>query len=439
MKCLILAAGRGSRLSGKGEPKPLIHLLGLPLIERVIAGAIKAGIGEFVVATGYREDELRAFLKELSKKRGVAIECVSNPDWQRGNATSVLAAKERLKDEERFLLVMADHLFDQQILKELEQYPLEGGSVCLATDYNTKNPFVDPADVTKVLTADGRIKAIGKGLGEYNGFDTGLFLCTPSIFEAVEESIEKEGDATLSGAIRVLAEKGRAFAMDIKGRFWIDVDDEGAFRKAEEHLLSSLKKPTDGPVARLINRHFSVAITRHLVETSLTPNQISIMCFAMSVVASLIIALPSYLALFVGAMVAQAASIVDGCDGEVARLKFMESDYGGWFDAVLDRYSDAFLLAALTWHAYAEDGSALTLLTGFLAITGSFMTSYTADKYDSLMKARLLKGGALRIGRDVRVFILFLGAILNMVFPALLLIAVVMNLETVRRLIICRR
>ncbi len=43
-------------------------------------------------------------------------------------------------------------------------------------------------------------------------------------------------------------------------------------------------------------------------------------------------------------MVAQVASIIDGCDGEIARLKRLESDFGAWFDAVLERYADAFLL-----------------------------------------------------------------------------------------------
>ena len=68
------------------------------------------------------------------------------------------------------------------------------------------------------------------------------------------------------------------------------------------------------------------------------------------------------------------------------------------------------------------------------------MLSYTADKYDNLMRERIQargKGG-LRMGRDVRVFLIFLGAVANMVLPVLVLIAVVMNLETLRRVSIAR-
>jgi CDP-L-myo-inositol myo-inositolphosphotransferase len=90
------------------------------------------------------------------------------------------------------------------------------------------------------------------------------------------------------------------------------------------------------------------------------------------------------------------------------------------------------------WHVYADKMDSLILLIGFLAIIGSFMLSYTADKYDSLMRDRISHGKGLRLGRDIRVFVIFLGAIFNQVYLALIVIAVVMNIETIRRLIICR-
>ena len=55
----------------------------------------------------------------------------------------------------------------------------------------------------------------------------------------------------------------------------------------------------------------------------------------------------------------------------------------------------------------------LSVVFGFVAIVGSFLTSYTADKYDGLMARRLRGASYFRLGRDVRVFVIFLGAILN--------------------------
>ena len=66
------------------------------------------------------------------------------------------------------------------------------------------------------------------------------------------------------------------------------------------------------------------------------------------------------------------------------------------------------------------------------------MVSYTADKYDRLMRARIRRGKGFRLGRDVRVFLIFLGALLNQTALTLAIIAAVMNIETIRRVIICR-
>ena len=145
----------------------------------------------------------------------------------------------------------------------------------------------------------------------------------------------------------------------------------------------------------------------------------------------------SYIPLIIGGILAQISSIIDGCDGEVARLKYQESSYGGWFDAVLDRYADAFLLFGLTWHLYSNGGGNLYLIIGFFAITGSFMLSYTADKYDNLMKI-YINTKNIRIGRDMRIFVILLGALLNQVELILIFVAVVMNIEAIRRMIICK-
>jgi CDP-L-myo-inositol myo-inositolphosphotransferase len=179
-------------------------------------------------------------------------------------------------------------------------------------------------------------------------------------------------------------------------------------------------------------------ISRRLVNHRITPNQISLFSFLCSVLAAGLFAFGGYLYLLLGGFMAQFASVIDGSDGEVARLKFQSSSYGGWFDAVLDRYADAFLLFGLTWHTYVYTSNSLILWIGFMAIIGSFMLSYTADKYDNLMRNRIRRVKGFRLGRDVRVFAILLGAILNQVFLMLIVIAVVMNIETIRRLIICR-
>ena len=437
MKCLIIAAGKGSRLQHRGDSKPLIPILGMPLIERVIRAAMEAGAEEFYVVIGYQGERVRLFLERLAERLAIGIVPLMNDDWDKDNGLSVLKAQGVL--HEPFLLLMADHLFDPNLVRPLTTLTLEDGEIALVVDGNTRNPLVDMDDVTRVKVEDGmsngKIRNIGKGLADFTGFDTGCFLCSTGIFKALEQSNEKDGDTTLSGAVRVLAAEGHVKAIPTDD-FWIDVDDPAAFRKAEQALLNRLRdKPNDGPVARYLNRPISVRISRHLVKYNVTPNQISGFSFLCSVLGAGLFAVGGYVALLLGGVLAQFASIIDGCDGEVARLKYQSSDFGGWFDAVLDRYADAFLLFGLTWHLLAVDANGWILFAGFMAIIGSFMLSYTADKYDNLMRDRVRAGskGGLRMGRDVRVFLIFLGAAANLVLPVLVVIAVVMNVETVRR------
>lgn len=434
MKCLILAAGEGRRICGEGESKPLIPLLGVPLIERVIRSALESGADEFYVVTGYEGERVRDFLKRLEERLKIRITPLVNDRWEEGNGLSVLKARDVL--DEPFLLLMGDHLFDPQMARALIVHEPPEGEIALVVDEDLANPLVDTEDVTRVKVEDGRIRDIGKGLADFNGFDTGIFLCSSAIFNALDQSMEKDGDTTLSGGVRVLAAEGRANAVPVSG-FWIDVDDPPALKRAEKALLDRLRdKPNDGPVSRYLNRPLSALLSRRLVKVGIAPNQISLFSFLFSLVAAGLFALGGYPALAAGGILAQLASIIDGCDGEVARLKYRTSEFGGWLDAVLDRYADAFLLFGMTWHLMATKASGLILFTGFMAIIGSFMLSYTADKYDSLMLERIETGGGgrLRLGRDVRVFIIFLGAVTNQVLPALALIAIAMNLETVRRI-----
>ena len=436
MQCLIIAAGQGRRLRHQGDSKPLVPLLGVPLIERVIRAAREAGADDFYVVIGYQGDRLRTFLTRFAQRLAIRMTVLLNDEWEKENGLSVLKADGYLT--EPFLLLMADHVFDPAGAQALMHVSLEKDAIALGVDVDLHNPLIDMADVTRVKTDGSRITQIGKGLSDFNGFDTGIFVCTPAIFGALTTCIEQNGNATLSAAVQVLAARGKATAVPIRG-FWIDVDDPVAFGKAERALLAQLRdKPNDGPVARYVNRPLSIRLSRRLVQYAITPNHISVFSFGCSVLAAGLFVLGSYATLVAGGVLAQFASIIDGSDGEVARLTFQSSTYGGWLDAVLDRYADAFLLFGLTWYAYADTPQGLVLVIGFLAIIGSFMVSYTADKYDHLMATQISRGRGFRLGRDVRVFLIFLAAICNQVCLVLGVIAVLMNLETIRRLIVCR-
>ncbi len=134
---------------------------------------------------------------------------------------------------------MSDHMVDHRIITNLIKYYQDQNSdenSVLCVDYNLQNPLVDLDDVTKVQTEGDSIKEIGKQISEYNCFDTGIFLCSPYIFKALEESSKLHNDTSLSGAINVSSTRNSAKTFDISGSFWIDVDDMPAFSKAETFI-----------------------------------------------------------------------------------------------------------------------------------------------------------------------------------------------------------
>jgi 1L-myo-inositol 1-phosphate cytidylyltransferase / CDP-L-myo-inositol myo-inositolphosphotransferase len=236
MKCLIIAAGQGTRLSGVGDSKPLVPLLGTPLIIRVIETACKGGATVFYVVVGYRSEKVREILTIYAQDSGVVIHFIENDEWWKQNGISVLKARGII--DEPFFLLMSDHIIEASILSRLKEKCSDTRcpfSVVLAVDTRLENnPLVDLDDVTKVRmeVETGNIMGIGKTIPIYNAFDTGIFYCKPALFDALAESVER-GDSSLSGGIRVLCSEMKAGVMDIGEASWIDVDNEEMLKKAE--------------------------------------------------------------------------------------------------------------------------------------------------------------------------------------------------------------
>jgi len=105
-----------------------------------------------------------------------------------------------------------------------------------------------------------------------------------------------------------------------------DVDD------AEWRLLRRLIKDTDGFMARHVERPISLRIARHLASTAITPNQITLLSVGIGLSGALFFLCSQWVCQTVGALLFLAHSILDGCDGELARLKFQETRFGGIID-----------------------------------------------------------------------------------------------------------
>jgi len=227
-------------------------------------------------------------------------------------------------------------------------------------------------------------------------------------------------------------------AFDISDNYWLDMDDDSALKNAKSLLFEKLKKNTDGPVSRILNRPMSNKISKLLLKTKITPNQISLISFIVGLFGALFFYLGDYVYLVIGGILVHLSSIIDGCDGEVARLKLVESKYGGWFDAVLDRYADAIIIFGMVHGHWILHNDIIIWTIGFMALMGSFINSYTADKYDAIFRKEINKINGIRMGRDIRLFIIFIGALSNQILITLAIIAIISNFVSIRRLVALR-
>jgi 1L-myo-inositol 1-phosphate cytidylyltransferase len=232
-QCLILAAGNGSRLRAISAdlPKPLVEFQGRPILEHIVRRAQEARIEEFVIVLGYRGGQIRDWFER--RYNGTArFTWVVNPDYHKSNGVSALRARNALHDN--FLLLMADHIFEPETARMMVRQRLAPGEVILGVDPKIDRIY-DIDDATKVRRRGDRIVDIGKEIEEYDAIDTGMFLCTPTLFEDLDHA-SRDGNCSLSDGMRRLAGDERLRALEIDAP-WHDLDTPEAFAHADAEGL----------------------------------------------------------------------------------------------------------------------------------------------------------------------------------------------------------
>ena len=229
---VVLMAGTGSRLRAGGEllPKPLVPILGRPLISYIAEALEKAGIQTLHGIVGANGDQLIDSLRP-SLPASLHLNPIPNPEWQKQNGVSVLCAARHVA--EPFLLTMGDHLFDPAILP-LVLESSEPSCLNLAIDKKLETIF-DIDDAMKVQTSDDRVVTLGKNLDSYDAIDTGIFLCPAGLFDYLRRA-QRDGDCSLADGVRLMASDGKVRAIDIGAAWWQDVDTPEMLAHAEENL-----------------------------------------------------------------------------------------------------------------------------------------------------------------------------------------------------------
>jgi phosphatidylglycerophosphate synthase len=318
---------------GEVSISPLSRLAGLPIAERVVRSALKAGYAEVVVWMPQHEASPashEALLRKLLRRINGPVTIANNDDEWR-------AAASRLPAGAEVTVVGPGSVVSPALLADARALP-------------TRRQLLDvPAGTEWPESGVLRVPAALAGDREW-------------LLDQLHQ--RRVRAAALPAGIDVSEGRGR-LALRI-----VSPDDLAA---AEQTIRRSTYKDTDATLARF-NRRMSLPISIALIRTPLTANQLSVSLVAMGFYSAWLFSIGDYWTGVLGAFLSLAASVLDGCDGEIARLKYQESALGCWIETVGDYSYYIAIFAGLTLGAVRQTGAEIFYWLGALALGGLLLT-----------------------------------------------------------------
>ncbi len=146
--------------------------------------------------------------------------------------------------------------------------------------------------------------------------------------------------------------------------------DPASRRRAERALFATLGRRGDGWLTRVVDRRLSRALTRLLIPLGVTPNQVTLASIAIGVVGGCCFALGTPVTAALGALLFFASTVIDGCDGEIARLTFRESAFGARLDILGDNVVHLFLFGGIALGLHRRSGDPAVAALGIVLVVG---------------------------------------------------------------------
>jgi phosphatidylglycerophosphate synthase len=338
---------------------PLAKLAGLPIAERVIRAAVRAGYSRVVVwaPEAAQRGPFARLLRRLARERGSRIVVATQPrEWS--------AAMASINSADAVTIVGAGTVVSAALLARAREISAEAGQ-CIDV---AAGPKWSESGVVRMTAGDAHD------------------------YEHVARALAARRPRALPQPSGVEVSNGHAMLA-------IRIADPGQLAAAEATIRRASYKDTDAKIARF-NRRISLPISIALIPTPLTANQLSIILVALGFYSAWLFSLGHYWTGVLAASLSLAASVLDGCDGEIARLKYQESALGCWIETFGDYSYYLAIFAGLTIGAVRQthwDGfywlggialAGMLLSFGLLIFLRSRITAGRPEKLHAVAKAR---------------------------------------------------
>lgn len=322
------------------------RVAGLSMLKRTLVMLQWAGVGEALVVTpSHLLREARETLvgdSDLDPER-MSVLWARDREFETRGSLAVAPVEGRVRG--RVLVLRADTVYDRELVRDVGRQEIPSGQLLSVTES-------------------------GKHIGLYAGD---------------AQVVRRLNGHEVESAARAMVAEGLGYEMDKGARFCVRITDAASVRRAEDHLWDSCRKPIDGIVARLLNRHISLFISRRIAHLPIKPNHVSLVTFALGIGTAVAVAQGGYWWFLLGAALFKLNSILDGVDGELARVRYQMSVLGEWMDTLSDDISNMLFFIALSIGAYATTGNTTWVTLGFLTAVPSLIA--TAYQYTLLIRS----------------------------------------------------
>ncbi|MFW9826109.1 MAG: bifunctional sugar-1-phosphate nucleotidylyltransferase/acetyltransferase [Candidatus Thorarchaeota archaeon] len=272
MKAVILAAGEGKRLRPitSSIPKPMIPLLGKPLLEHTILGLRKAKIDKILIIVGYKQEVIKEHFKTLATKLNIRIEFIIQ-DKYLGTAHATNYAKDFIHDEE-FLMMYGDLFVDPKIFSQIiENYKKvkRNGLIALIKVKNPQDYGIIKLNSNNIVEKIIEKPSLDKNVG--NLANAGIYIFDQLIFDAIEKtqkSVRNEYEFTDSIQILIDKFKAKILGYTITNSFWNDIGLPWQLFEANHFLLDQLQTQVNGIVEKNVEIKGNVYIGQDTIVKS---------------------------------------------------------------------------------------------------------------------------------------------------------------------------
>jgi phosphatidylglycerophosphate synthase len=319
---------------GFGSPLPQVG--SVPVLLRSILGAAKAGAARIIVVI----DRVKGLpvRQDLLKTGRVP----NHVEWcgvtSGEDSLASLIAQLAHETSRHLVLIAGDRVYHPSLHKRVAEWDGTGDALILMTDGDA----VGICSLSREASSD-------------------LAHRTPTAARSPEDILSGLSMAHYNESEEVTQKK------------WQRIGNEQQRVLAERKLDSWLVKPTDGIYARM-NRRISIPISRRIIPFAITPNMVSLFTLGVSFAAGAFLALGGYWNMLTGAILSWFSSVLDGCDGEVARLKLQESAFGCWLETICDNLYYISILGGMTIGLVRNSGDRSYLVWGGLLLFGAIMS-----------------------------------------------------------------